>query len=239
MFSYLNLGSRYLKGILKLLRKTGLKGIFKTVYWNFKLFPFGVACRFPLIVSSYCVLSDCKRGCIQLVADKIKPGILIFGVTNFKYTFKETTVLSIHGILVIRGGGRHSFAEGGQMIIRKSGILEIDDDYSIGRHWNFMISSHSTIGKHNLHSWNVSIFDTDGHYIMNGHGEMINHPAGLNIGNNVWIGSGCTILKGTCIPDGCILAAKSTVTRKLETPESIYINNKIVRTDINWNIRQL
>jgi acetyltransferase-like isoleucine patch superfamily enzyme len=46
------------------------------------------------------------------------------------------------------------------------------------------------------------------------HGE--GHPAtkgDINIGNDVWLGSGCTIMSGITIGDGAVVSANSTVVK--------------------------
>ena len=52
------------------------------------------------------------------------------------------------------------------------------------------------------------------------------------IGNNVWIGAGCTILKGVKISDNCIVASGSVVPRGDYPKNSILAGNpvKIVKT---------
>jgi acetyltransferase-like isoleucine patch superfamily enzyme len=44
---------------------------------------------------------------------------------------------------------------------------------------------------------------------------MVTAP--VSIGNNVWIGAGCQILKGTIINDGAVIGAGSVVTKHIPT----------------------
>jgi acetyltransferase-like isoleucine patch superfamily enzyme len=55
----------------------------------------------------------------------------------------------------------------------------------------------------------------------------VGHPAtkgSVEIGNDVWIGSGATILSGLTIGDGAVIAANSTVTRSIG-PYEIWAGN--------------
>lgn len=53
--------------------------------------------------------------------------------------------------------------------------------------------------------------------------EQLSEHGPVEIGNDVWIGAGCRILKGARIPDGCVIAANSVVLESsgLE-PDGIY-----------------
>lgn len=177
----------------------------------------------------------CHKGCIEFKSDKIYPGILSFGITDFKYRFKKRTVVSIRGKILIIGKGYHQFGEGGHMMIRKTGVLEVGNNLSIGRDWTIMVSSISTIGNNNMYSWDVSLFDTDGHKIFNSSDEIINYPKPFNIGNDVWISSGSTILKGSYIADGIIIASRSLVTKRLTNKRSVYIDNNCIKTGVTWS----
>lgn len=75
--------------------------------------------------------------------------------------------------------------------------------------------------------------DTDFHNIYK-EGQVINQDRPITIGNHCWIGMNSTILKGASIPDDVVIAAGSTVTKKLLKSRCIYVNNEIVKEDIDW-----
>ena len=56
------------------------------------------------------------------------------------------------------------------------------------------------------------------------------------IENDVWIGSNCTLLKGTIIPEGSIVAAGSVISKKVEQEKSIITGSplKILKTGVSW-----
>lgn len=50
----------------------------------------------------------------------------------------------------------------------------------------------------------------------------------ITIGNDVWIGSGCAVLKGATIPDGCVIGAHSVVLRGSKlVPGGIYAGTPV------------
>ena len=147
----------------------------------------------------------------------------------------SNSTLNIEGKLIIKGNHYPDFAAGCSLRITNSGVLEIGDVFSVMDESRWFISSNSKIGNNNMYSWQVNILDTDAHPILNEHGMIINKPQGISIGNNVWIGSRCTILKGVNISEGCIIASNSIVTKDLNEPRCIYVKNRVIKNKINWN----
>lgn len=96
---------------------------------------------------------------------------------------------------------KNCFINRGCMIIAHSGIR---------------IGSGVTIGP------NVMIYDHD-HDYRNVGGKVISTP--IEIGNDVWIGAGAIILRGTIIGDGAVIAAGSIVKGEVP-PYSVYYNKR-------------
>lgn len=57
----------------------------------------------------------------------------------------------------------------------------------------------------------VIIYDSDHHTIRNMQGTVTNPDAPVFIGDHVWLATGSTVLKGSSIGSGCIVAANSVV----------------------------
>jgi len=54
------------------------------------------------------------------------------------------------------------------------------------------------------------------------------HCADIFIGNDVWIGGHCSILRGSNIPDGCVIGAGSIITRHCKlNPYCAYAGNPL------------
>lgn len=68
-----------------------------------------------------------------------------------------------------------------------------------------------SIGKDVLISRQTFIYDTDAHKILDDQGEQTNASRPVQIGDHVWIGVKSTILRGSKIADGAVLAAGSVV----------------------------
>ena len=58
----------------------------------------------------------------------------------------------------------------------------------------------------------------------------------MSIGNEVWICCDSTILKGSSIPDGSIIGAKSLVNKKFGKTNCLYAGNpaSLKKENISW-----
>jgi len=94
------------------------------------------------------------------------------------------------------------------------------------------------IGEDCMFSDKISLTTTDFHPIKSLlSNERLNKDADINIGNHVWIDLDVLILKGVSIPDHCIIAAKSVVTKNVDESNCIIAGNpaKIVKRNIDWD----
>ena len=97
-------------------------------------------------------------------------------------------------------------------------VLKIGDRSSIGYGTVISIAKEVVIGDNCMIAPNCMIMDNDDHPIspqkrLLGESVNIKDVKSVKIGNNVWIGGYCAILKGVTIGDNSIIAAHSVVTR--------------------------
>ena len=94
------------------------------------------------------------------------------------------------------------------------------------------------IGDGSLLSNNVEIHTSDYHGIYRmDDGQRVNPDRDILIGCRVWIGMSVLILKGSVIPDFCVVGAGSVVTRAFEQEHAVICGNpaRVVRERIVWN----
>ena len=123
--------------------------------------------------------------------------------------------------------------------------VNIDEDFSIesGKfdfHGEPNISIN--IGKDCQFGSNIQLDPADGHTIYDEYSKnMLNSPKDININSHVWLCENVSILKGSIIPDNCIVAKGSIATRKFSETNKVIagIPAKIVETEkynsINWS----
>lgn len=88
-----------------------------------------------------------------------------------------------------------------------------------------------TIGSHCLFSRDVEIRTTDAHSVVDLQTlERINKPAGVVIGDHVWMGVGVLVSKGVRIASDCVVGAKSGVFRDIDESHAVAFGSPAVVT---------
>lgn len=91
------------------------------------------------------------------------------------------------------------------------------------------------IGRECMFSYGIEVRTSDSHPIFDDQGTHINPSANILIGDHVWIGTRCLVLKGGSLGHGSILAAASVLTRHIgERMIAAGIPAKVIREDIQW-----
>lgn len=84
--------------------------------------------------------------------------------------------------------------------------------------------------------WNVTTINTsDGHHIWH-KGVKVDMEGPVIIGNHVWLTPDVSILKNALIPDNCIVAQKSVVTKEFKDEHCLIggIPAKVISYNIDW-----
>ena len=91
------------------------------------------------------------------------------------------------------------------------------------------------IGKNCMFSRNIKVMTSDGHDILEGN-ERINQAKDIVLENNVWLSDNVTLLKGSYISCGSIVATNSTVTKKFKEKNTIIAGSpaKVIKQNIKW-----
>ena len=94
-----------------------------------------------------------------------------------------------------------------------------------------MVNKSLTIGKDFICSWGVFITDSDWHMI-----EGQTPTQGVTIADHVWVGNNCSILKGTHIGNGCIVASHSKLYLKSFDEDSLIggVPAKLIKRPVRW-----
>lgn len=122
-------------------------------------------------------------------------------------------------------------------------MIEVVNDATLSFGNNTIITGNTTIistqeisiGDRCMISWENLIMDSDWHNIVDlNTGNVKPKQKPITIGNHVWIGCRCTILKGTSILDDSIVASNSKISKVFTSKNVVIGSNNILREKVNW-----
>ena len=98
-------------------------------------------------------------------------------------------------------------------------------------------NSRVDVGSNCMFSYGVEINCTDHHSIFDENNKLINIGKSVTIGSHVWVCKKVTIMKNTNVPDGCILAEGSIITKHFDKENCVIAGNpaKVVKENIHWD----
>lgn len=130
-------------------------------------------------------------------------------------------------------GGRVSVSRGTRIWVGGGATVEIGDGTFIHLDSSVMCWERVTIGSHCAISWNVNILDGNQHELIT-RGVSWPKTKPVDIGDNVWIGTGVTLV-GASIGDGAVVGACSLVTSEVPTKALVTGNPaQLVMKDVSW-----
>ena len=145
-------------------------------------------------------------------------------VSNF--SMAPRAVLRLNGYCNVFAGSSISICPDAELIL---GNCLINNDCAI------ICTNRVEIGDRTDLAPDVLIRDDDGHFLIDENGDRKCNTKPVRIGNNCWIGSRVTILKGVTIGDNSVIAAGSVVTKDVP-PNCLAggIPAKVIKTNIKW-----
>lgn len=214
---------------IKLLIKV-LVSIPKSFYFCMHFFNFKDAIRLPILVSYNTILNKLDG---RIIINQITPGIVKIGFTG-SFGMGGVTYLDFRGNVTFKG--KASFAKGTQIIVGKNANLNFGNNFRCNCNCIINAGKSVTFGDDNLLAWLVTVLDGDGHTIINTESYSItNVNKEIITGNHVWICPEVSLLKGSMLPNNCIIATKSVITKKINEENSLIGNeNTILKTSVNW-----
>lgn len=220
--------------ILKLLSNLYFLNL-KTIYFNFKYLPIKKAIKFPILISKYTYLKKVS-GRIDIINDNIYTGMIRIGKEGVGIfdEKKSRSIWEVSGKVVFEG--KCIIGQGGKISVGKDGQLTFGENFVMTAESSIVCTKMISFGINCLMSWDILIMDTDFHKIKNKNGEIINPTQDVTIGNNVWIGCRATILKGSEIPNDCVIGANTLLNKPLNQSNTVYAGSpiRIAKENITW-----
>lgn len=208
----------------------------KTLLFNLRHLPLRQAVKLPICIR-YGSIVHIAKGRIRIEGDlrtaMIRIGFHKVPVCNYK---DRTQIIIDRGTLIFQGTAH--IGHGTKIHVAEGAELVLGDNFAVSASSQINCYHKITMGRDIQFSWDCLVMDSDTHKIYGKNLEMINSDQEVKIGDKVWIGCRTTILKGSIIPDGCVIGAGSLVTGKKFSPNTIIIGSpaKSVRAIDGWEL---
>ena len=208
----------------------------KTIYFNFKYLKFNQALKLPIFVSHRVWLME--TGGQVTISQPIKTAMVRigFGEVGIFDRHRSRTIWQVNGQVIFNGNA--NIGHGSKISVAEAGKLTLGDKFTITAESSIVCFKEIQFGCECLLSWDTLIMDTDFHKIKDSNGNIINEPCPILIGDHVWIGCRCLILKGSMIPDNCIVGANSTVSKSIMGTNQIIAGNPctVLKENVEWEM---
>ncbi len=212
----------------------------KSVWFNFRHLPFRQAVRLPFYVR-YGTRVRVKGQVVIEESSSIGLAMIVIGSHEADVSDpKHTTCLTVErgGRLVFQRSAHIGL--GTKIFVKEGAEMRLGDNFAVSANSQFVCYKSVIVGRDVQFAWDCLVMDSDTHTIY-GPGiprKKVNPDKEVCIGDNVWIGCRTTILKGTCVPDNCVIGATSLVLgAKFET-RSIILGSpaKSVKAIGGWEL---
>jgi acetyltransferase-like isoleucine patch superfamily enzyme len=143
----------------------------------------------------------------------IRYGVLKIGVMDPIRSYGDINVISMKGLLYVFS--KTVLRQGIRLQIGEHAKVTLEENVYIGDNNTIIAGKTIRIGKNTRVANNVVFMDTDIHYMINVYNREVKDNIGtIEIGEGNWIGSWCTIKKGTKTPDYTVVAGPYSMLSK-------------------------
>ena len=158
-------------------------------------------------------------------------------------------------------GGKASIGHGSKLSVR--GDLKLGADFNMTAESTIVCAKEIRFGNDCLLSWDILVMDTDEHPLYNRletarretrdsspvpcpevpclvsndtENVRINPDKPIVVGNHVWVGCKCVLLKGAEVPDNTVVAAGTLLTSSFNGEYQVIGGNppSVLKQDVRW-----
>lgn len=209
-----------------------LLSIPKTLRFNLHYFPLKTAIKFPVFVSHRTFLRE-MHGHVALPSSTHTAMVKIgFGDVGHYDRKRSRTIWQVSGTVTFNGNA--GIGHGSKISVR--GNLILGAGFNMTAESTIVCAKEITFGEDCLLGWDTLLMDTDEHSLLDMNGNRTNPDKAIIVGNHVWIGCKCTLLKGTAVPDNTTVAACTLLTSSFTGTHQVIGGNPpaVLKSDVNW-----
>ena len=192
--------------------------------------------KLPFRISRHCSLVNLKGDIV--IESELKPGMIQIGYGDVGVfdNKRERSVWNVRGKIIFKGNCY--LGHGIKVNVTETGVLTFGNNVNFTAESAIDCQKEINFGDECLVSWENLFIDGDYHKIFDSAGNYTNAPRPINIGNHVWFGCRCLVIKGTTVADNCIVAAGSILNTHYTIPNSIIGGSpaKVIKENVSWKI---
>lgn len=223
--------------IKEILRKTFSVNWFKSFWFNAYYFGLFKAFKFPILLGYNVKIAN--KGNRHSVKAPIRFASVCFGLKYDPFSLgSSNSYWFVSEGAMVNFKGSFKVAKGVTLHLFPEAIFSVGDGFTSNANLLINCMKSIEIGDDCLFGWNITLMDSDGgHQVLDAvNKSVINSTSPIKIGNHVWVGAEVSILKGSDIPDDCIIGFKSNVCGLIAKNKSAIAGNpaKIIKDNVNW-----
>lgn len=201
----------------------------KSIYWSVRL---RGKLAMPLPVFTHWKTRwSVARTAKLIVRDRLVVGRMETQIGQNGQEGLDSNVIQIGAGGSLEIDGSVTLGPGVRVLVGPNARLKIGDRSYITANSKLIVKSDVEIGARCAISWDVQLMDTDFHHIA----QYAQNTKKIKIGNDVWIGSRATILKGVTVGDGAVIAAGAVVTKDVGAGQVVAGNPaRVVKEQVRW-----
>lgn len=207
----------------------------KTLYFNFKKFPFETAKKLPVFFYGRVKFTSIK-GEIQ-IDGKIQKGMIGFGQPyELNSAHKGIAEVFILGKLTFKG--KFQFGKDCFVFVAENAVCELGNMASMASGGKIICTEKIVLGDYARFGSEAQIIDTNFHDLIDTQtGAKLQKSAPIFIGNYNFVSNRVSIMKGTQTPNFCTIASNSLCTKDyMNLGENILIGGvpaRLIRSNIS------
>lgn len=181
--------------------------ILKSVWINFRYLPINQAKKMPLLIAFDTTFTCHSEGI--LFEALIHRNMIRIGFHEVPACNRMKTKFEIKGTLIFRGEAH--IGNGSKIFVDKNASMILGNDFKISANSSILCYYKIEFGHNIQFSWDCLVMDSDTHTIFDENGNCCNSEKPVIVGNNIWIGCRSTILKGSILPNNCVIGSMSLI----------------------------
>lgn len=144
--------------------------------------------------------------------------------------FNMVSIYPKHGIMIENKGkiifhGHCSIGNDSYLSVARRSVVSFGNKFTATASFKLASFEGITFGKSVSVGWNTLFIDTDFHRLTREDGKPVKAYGKIKIGNNVWFGNNCIVLKNALVPEYVTVAAGTMISQPLDIPKKTIIGS--------------